>query len=82
MARIVKNERLEKLAQQSKEILRLKRSKLFEAFDILKTNISVGLDTVDELQWQTIVEWYKDCKDLKPEAFEEDNIPNAIKYYL
>ena len=82
MARVVKNERLEKQANESQEILRLKRARLFEAFDIYKTNVSVGLDKVDEFQWQRIVQWYNDCKDLKPSAFEEDNIPSQIKYYL
>ncbi len=82
MARLVKNEKLEKLANESKEILRLKRTKLFKAFDILKTNMSVGLDTVDEYRWKLIVDWYNDCKDLKSSAFEDGNIPDEIKYYM
>ena len=78
MARVVKNEKLEKLANESKEILRLKRTKLFKGFDILKTNMSVGLDTVDEYRWKLIVDWYNDCKDLKSSAFEDGNIPDEI----
>lgn len=63
-------------------VLRQKRKKLFDAFDIYKTNLSVGLEKPTEYQWQKIVEWYQDLKDLKPSAFEDESIPSAIKYYL
>lgn len=63
-------------------VLRQKREKLFEAFDIYKTNFSVGLEKPTEYQWKKIVEWYEDLKDLKPSAFEDENIPSAIKYYI
>lgn len=63
-------------------VLRQKREILFKAFDIYKTNVSVGIEKPTEEQWQKIVKWYTDCKDLIPSAFADENIPDVIKYYL
>ena len=63
-------------------VLRQKREILFKAFDIYKTNVSVGIEKPTEEQWQKIVKWYADCKDLIPNAFADENIPDVIKYYL
>ena len=69
-------------AKNNVVILRQKREILFKAFDIYKTNVSVGIEKPTEEQWQKIVKWYTDCKDLIPSAFADENIPDVIKYYL
>ena len=69
-------------AKNNVVVLRQKREKLFKAFDIYKTNVSVGIEKPTEEQWQKIVKWYTDCKDLTPSAFADENIPDVIKYYL
>ena len=69
-------------AKNNVVVLRQKREILFKAFDIYKTNVSVGIEKPTEEQWQKIVKWYTDCKDLIPTAFADENIPDVIKYYL
>ena len=69
-------------AKNNVVVLRQKREILFKAFDIYKTNVSVGIEKPTEEQWQKIVNWYTDCKDLIPSAFADENIPEVIKYYL
>ena len=69
-------------AKNNVVVLRQKREILFKAFDIYKTNVSVGIEKPTEEQWQKIVKWYADCKDLIQSAFEDENIPEVIKYYL
>ena len=69
-------------AKNNVVVLRQKREILFKAFDIYKTNVSVGIEKPTEEQWQKIVKWYTDCKDLIPSAFADENIPDVIKYYL
>ena len=69
-------------AKNNVVVLRQKRELLFKAFDIYKTNVSVGIEKPTEEQWQKIVKWYTDCKDLIPNAFADENIPEVIKYYL
>ena len=69
-------------AKNNVVVLRQKREKLFKAFDIYKTNVSVGIEKPTEEQWPKIVKWYTDCKDLIPMAFADENIPDVIKYYL
>ena len=69
-------------AKNNVVVLRQKREILFKAFDIYKTNVSVGIEKPTEEQWQKIVKWYTDCKDLIPMAFTDENIPDVIKYYL
>ena len=69
-------------AKNNVVVLRQKREILFKAFDIYKTNVSVGIEKPTEEQWQKIVKWYTDCKDLIANAFADENIPDVIKYYL
>ena len=69
-------------AKNNVVVLRQKREILFKAFDIYKTNVSVGIEKPTEEQCQKIVKWYTDCKDLIPMAFADENIPDVIKYYL
>lgn len=80
MARVVKNEKLEKLANESKEILRLKRRKILSAYDIYKTNVLYGTLSETEQEHAEIVAWYQRLLDLEVSAFDE--VPEKIRYYL
>ena len=62
--------------------LRSKRKKLLLAFDKYKTNVNYGIVLEDEETRAKIVAWYSDLLNLVESAFEEENIPSEIKYYL
>lgn len=62
--------------------LREYRKILLEAFDKYKSNINYGIAIEDEETRAIIVSWYSDLLNLVESAFEEDNIPSEIKYYL
>ena len=62
--------------------LRNKRKPLLEAFDKYKTNVNYGIVVEDEETKGRIIAWYSDLLNLVESAFEEDNIPSEIKYYL
>lgn len=62
--------------------LRIKRKPLLEAFDKYKTNVNYGLVYEDEETKGRIIFWYSDLLNLVESAFEKNNIPSEIKYYL
>ena len=71
-------------SEEEKKIsnLRLTRKKLLEAFDKYKSNVNYGIVVEDEYTRAKIVAWYSDLLNLVESAFEEENIPREIKYYL
>lgn len=62
--------------------LRKQRAILLEAFDKYKTNVNYGIIVEDEETKDRIVSWYSDLLNLVESAFEEENIPSEISYYL
>lgn len=70
------------IVEFKKNKLRNKRNSLLEAFDKYKTNVNYGIVVEDEETRAKIVSWYSDLLNLVETAFEEDNIPSEIKYYL
>jgi hypothetical protein len=62
--------------------LRVKRKPLLEAFDKYKTNVNYRIIVEDEETKGRIISWYSDLLNLVESAFEKDNIPSEIKYYL
>lgn len=62
--------------------LRKQRAILLEAFDKYKSNVNYGVVTEDEETRARIVSWYNDLLNLVESAFEEENIPSEISYYL
>ena len=67
-------------AEHNVEILRQKRTKLFKAFDIYKSNVEYGVINEDSEAHSRIVKWYADCLDLNFEAI--NTCPEEIKRYL
>lgn len=67
-------------AKRSPEVLRVKRAKLFKAFDVFKENVSFGIDTITEERKAEILVWYRLCLDLNYEAL--NNYPEEIQKYL
>ena len=65
-------------AKNNVVVLRQKREILFKAFDIYKTNVSVGIEKPTEEQWQKIVKWYTDCKDLLCVVASFKDRPNSV----
>ena len=66
--------------EEGRNILRSKRKKLLEAFDVYKTNVSYGLIEEDQESHQAITAWYRGLLDLDPEAF--DDVPIWIQRFL
>ena len=62
--------------------LRNKRIPLLLAFDKYKSNVNYGIVVEDEETKGRIISWYSDLLNLVESAFEKDNIPSEIKYYL
>ena len=73
---------VERQKQRELNQLRKKRKPLLEAFDKYKSNVNYGIAVEDEKTRAKIVFWYSDLLNLVESAFEEDNIPSEIKYYL
>ena len=67
-------------AKHSPEVLRVKRAKLFKAFDVFKENVSFGIDTITEERKTEILVWYRLCLDLNYEALT--NYPEELEKYL
>ena len=67
-------------ANNSPEVLRARRKKVFKAFDIYKENVNYGLITETAEQHDRIVEWYEACLEFDPNAI--NNIPIEITRYL
>lgn len=64
---------------ESKEFsLRIEREPLLLAFDKWEKAVIRGRELDDSL----IMEWFEDIKKLKESAFEENNIPERVKYYM
>ncbi len=69
-----------KRAESSPEYLRRKRVKVFEAFDIYKSNVYYGIISETDEQHQKIISWYKNCLDLSIDAI--NNPPEEVRVYL
>lgn len=69
-----------KRAQASLEILRIKRARLFTAFDIYKGNVKYGIIQESQERHDLIVRWYQKCLNLDAIAIE--NPPEEIVNYL
>ena len=87
MNQFVTNEKLKRRAQSNPTVLRGNRTKLFKAFDILKTNYAVGIDEITQERWAEIVRWYRDCLDLSPQGIPSaaeaiGNPPSEVTRYL
>lgn len=67
-------------ANNSPEVLRARRKKVFKAFDIYKENVNYGLITETAEQHDRIVEWYEACLNLMKEALF--NVPSEVAKYL
>ena len=79
---ILNEEKLAIIKKHKLDELRNKRRPLLEAFDKYKSNINYGIIVENEETRATIISWYSDLLNLVESAFEEDNIPSEIKYYL
>ena len=75
-------EKKERINKSKLNQLRNKRKPLLEAFDKYKSNVNYGIVVEDEETRAKIVSWYSDLLNLVEIAFEEENIPSEIKYYL
>ena len=67
-------------ALNSAEVLRIKRSVDFKAFDIYKQNVNYGIIEETQEQHDEISLWYHRCLMLDREAIE--NVPEVIKPYM
>ena len=74
--------KVEETEEQKHNKLRTERTKLLIAFDKYKTNVNYGIVVEDDETRARIVSWYSDLLNLVESAFEEENIPSEIKYYL
>lgn len=80
--KVINEEKVNRINERKINQLREKRTPLLLAFDKYKTNVNYGIVVEDEETRAKIVSWYSDLLNLVETAFEEDNIPNEIKYYL
>ena len=80
MGRFIEDTNLKKEGEQTPEMLRQKRRKLFKAFDIYKTNVSYKLIGETKDRHGEIVEWYQKALDLNEEAI--NNYPEELNQYL
>ena len=64
------------------EALRNKRKPLLEAFDKYKSNVNYGVETEDKATREIILVWYNNLLNLVETAFNDNYIPEQIKYYL
>mgnify|MGYP001059806296 CR=1 FL=1 len=64
--------------ERRKHYLRQKRKSLLEAFDKWEKAVLRGREKDDT----SIMSWYKNLLNLVENAFETENIPDRIKYYL
>ncbi|MGL4523504.1 MAG: hypothetical protein ACRCWQ_13210 [Bacilli bacterium] len=62
------------------ELLRSQRSPLLLAFDMWKSNVSIGFEEADEELLATVKVWYQGIKDLDTEHL--NNVPECIQNYL
>lgn len=62
------------------KVLRVKREKLLEAFDIYKSNVNYGAITETEQEHEAIISWYHRILDLDEDAI--DNVPEKVAQYL
>ena len=67
-------------ANHTQEVLRVKRTKLFKAFDIYKENINYGLIEETQETHDKLVVWYNACLELDYDAINE--YPQEIEKYL
>ena len=67
-------------AERSVEFLRVKRKRLFKAFDIYKQNVAYGLIPESQERHQELVNWYSKALDLNYDAIS--NPPQEVKKYL
>lgn len=67
-------------AERSIEFLRIKRKKLFKAFDIYKQNVAYGLITESQEKHQELTTWYNKALDLDYGALI--NPPKEVTKYL
>ena len=67
-------------AKNCPELLRVKRKRLFKAFDIYKSNIEYGVISETQEEHSQIVEWYQKCLDLDYNAI--NNYPPVLEKYL
>lgn len=80
MGRFIEDTNLKKEGEQTPEMLRQKRKKLFKAFDIYKTNVSYKIVSESKDRHAEIVEWYNKALDLDAEAIT--NYPEELNQYL
>lgn len=80
MGRFIEDTNLKKEGEQTPEMLRQKRKKLFKAFDIYKTNVGYKLIAETKDRHGEIVEWYQKALDLDEEAI--NNYPEELNQYL
>ena len=59
MGNIKRDSRVAREAALSPSILRAKRKKLLEAFDIYKANLTYGIDQETPAEHQAIIAWYR-----------------------
>lgn len=71
---------LDSLPEERKNVFRQRRKKLFNAFDILKSNVNFGVENLTDNERQEIVKWYQAVKDLEEWAFEQ--IPEKVQAHL
>lgn len=69
-------------AEVKTRVLRNKRTKLLNAFDTYKTNVAYGITAETDDRKAIILAWYRNILDLVENAFEDNNIPAEIRYYL
>lgn len=67
-------------AKHTQEVLRVKRAKLFKAFDIYKENINYGLIEETQETHDKLVAWYQLCLELDYDAINE--YPSELNKYL
>lgn len=73
-------ELLQGLPEEIKNVLRQKRKPLLNAFDILKSNVNFGVDTLLETEKEEVLIWYSALLNLESWAFNV--IPKKILRYL
>lgn len=74
------HERLIQKALRDPGILRAKRKRAFQAFDIYKSNVEYGVITETEQEHEAIMRWYLSCLELDQSAIE--NIPDKVGRYM
>ena len=60
--------------------IRQLRKPLLEAFDVYKSNVAYGVEQETSTEHISIMQWYQDLLDKKPNALED--IPLKIQRYL